>query len=517
MTWKKDANGKMVFTNDGFGYKNNPEKGNIPNPERLETFVPLPTSSGTKEDPSNVPVDESLKPVGTKPMIEWSKFTDGTLREQSGGTAGAITGEPYISYGTLSDSTANPRSIVVLPTTGWIGPETGGGVRQIRKDYDGESGFYVQDLDSAVQEYINRILPSDILSYKFQLQDFYAGGQGGKDFAVSIETNPQDKDLGFAKAVKKALQALSIDNFKRGVSIAEAKKVNPAYNATGELYDFEGYVRSRNPLPPKVTESTRSSQLTTEQDALREFYRTVQEYVGDPLLVDELDKLAKQYVKDLRAAETDPSRISRSTSTTNQTGTKRTGTSVSFSQLNDVDRLEMRIKLITKGSAAAKSTGIKLVDPTKLQDAGGKIGNYYTDLTEYSYKTGIKLSPETLLSKVSEMNKPGGSIEEQQRTLMQASKLKYKALAPYIDAGIMPGDFIADLAAIKARELDLNAKEVNIFDEDIQKGISGDTLLGPEDFTNLVRKNPNWRYGSTANNLAAQFINSISTTFGKVG
>jgi hypothetical protein len=263
--------------------------------------------------------------------------------------------------------------------------------------------------------------------------------------------------------------------------------------------------------------SERSSQLTTEQDALREFYRTVQEYVGDPLLVDELDKLAKQYVKDLRAAETDPSRISRSTSTTNRTGTQRTSASVSFSQLNDVDRLEMRIKLITKGSKIAKSTGIKLVDPTKLQDAGGKIGNYYTDLTEYSYKTGIKLSPETLLSKVSEMNKPGGSIEEQQRTLMQASKLKYKALAPYIDAGIMPGDFIADLAAIKARELDLNEQQVNIFDEDIQKAISGDTLLGPEDFTNLTRKNPNWRYGSTANNLAAQFINSISTTFGKIG
>jgi hypothetical protein len=50
-----------------------------------------------------------------------------------------------------------------------------------------------------------------------------------------------------------------------------------------------------------------------------------------------------------------------------------------------------------------------------------------------------------------------------------------------------------------------------------RKAISGDTLLGPEDFTNLTRKNPNWRYGSTANNLAAQFINSISTTFGKIG
>jgi hypothetical protein len=142
--------------------------------------------------------------------------------------------------------------------------------------------------------------------------------------------------------------------YRSGRRIAEAIRVNPAYNPTGELYDFEGFVASRQPLPPKVSTSERNSQLTTEQDALREFYRTVQEYVGDPLLVDELDKLAKQYVKDLRAAETDPSRISRSTSTTNQTGTQRTSASVSFSQLNDVDRLEMRIKLITKGSNDSK-------------------------------------------------------------------------------------------------------------------------------------------------------------------
>jgi hypothetical protein len=33
----------------------------------------------------------------------------------------------------------------------------------------------------------------------------------------------------------------------------------------------------------------------------------------------------------------------------------------------------------------------------------------------------------------------------------------------------------------------------------------------------LVRKNPNWRYSSTANESSAQFINSLLKTFGKVG
>ena len=177
----------------------------------------------------------------------------------------------------------------------------------------------------------------------------------------------------------------------------------------------------------------------------------------------------------------------------------------------------MRIKLITRGSTKAKSTGIKLVEPTKLQEAGGEIGNYYTELLGHSYKTGIRLSNDALLSKVEEINRPGGSIDEQKRTLTQASKLKYKALAPYIDAGISVGDFIADFSAIKARELDLNAKDINVFDDDIQKAIGGDTLLGPEDFTTLVRKNPNWRFSSTAGESSAQFLNSLLKTFGKVG
>jgi len=177
----------------------------------------------------------------------------------------------------------------------------------------------------------------------------------------------------------------------------------------------------------------------------------------------------------------------------------------------------MRIKLITRGSIKAKSTGIKEVEPTKLQEAGGEIGNYYTELLGHSYKTGIRLSNETLLSKVEEINRPGGSIEEQKRSLTQASKLKYKALAPYIDAGINVGDFIADFAVIKAKELDMSAKEINVFDPDIQAAISGEKLLGPEDFTTLVRKNPNWRYSSTANESAAQFLNSLLKTFGKVG
>ena len=495
MTWSQNSSGKWVFDNDGTGYQNDPTHANVPNPNKL-TDPPAANatpSSGPQSDPTGGTPNPNLDPLPKGVQLDWSKFLDGTYVLNSGGTEGSIAGQPYVSGAPIEIGKPNPKSIIILPS-------------------DDGKGYFSQDLDAAVQEYINRIPNIAKESYKKKLKNYYPDP---KSYAVSLAGGPVvENDLGFQAAVKKALQATSVDNFRSAVKVAEQKKTNPNFDPTNALYTFQYFVETRDPLPDRTSTSSRTSQLTTKEDALREFYRTVQDYVGDPLLVNELDKLANQYWLDLSAEES--KRVSTGFSTTNPFG-QTTSTSRSYAQLTDLDRLEMRIKLITRGSTKAKSTGIKLVEPTKLQEAGGEIGNFYTDLIAHSYKTGIRLSNEALLSKVEEINRPGGSLDEQKRTLTQASKLKYKALAPYIDAGISVGDFIADFSAIKARELDLNAKDVNVFDDDIQTAITGDKLLGPEDFTTLVRKNPNWKYSSTANESAAQFLNSLLKTFGKVG
>jgi len=495
MTWSQNSSGSWKFVNDGIGYANDPTHANVPNPSKLPNppAANATPPTGGKKDPTGGTPNPNLETIPKGVQLDWGKFLDGSFALNSGATEGAVAGQPYISGAPLADGRPNPKSIVILPS-------------------DDGKGYLSKDLDAAVQEYITRIPNIAKESYKKKLKDFYPDP---KSYAVSLAGGPvTDNDLGFQAAVKKALQATSVDNFNSGVRVAEQKKINPNFDPSNQLYSFQYFVETRDPLPDRTSTSSRTSQLTTKADALREFYRTVQDYVGDPLLVNELDKLANQYWLDLSAEES--KRVSTGFSTTNPMG-QTSSTSRSFSQLTDLDRLEMRIKLITRGSTKAKSTGIKLVEPTKLQEAGGEIGNFYTELLGHSYKTGIRLSNEALLSKVEEINRPGGSLEEQKRTLTQASKLKYKALAPYIDAGISVGDFIADFSAIKARELDLNEKEINVFDSDIQTAIGGEKLLGPEDFTTLVRKNPNWRYSSTANESSAQFINSLLKTFGKVG
>jgi len=495
MTWSQNSSGSWKFVNDGIGYANDPTHANVPNPSKLPNppAANATPPTGGKKDPTGGTPNSNLETIPKGVQLDWGKFLDGSFALNSGGTEGSIAGQPYISGAPLADGRPNPKSIIILPS-------------------DDGKGYLAQDLDAAVQEYINRIPNVAKETYKKKLKDFYPDP---KSYAVSLQGGPVvENDLGFQAAVKKALQATSVDNFRSAVRVAEQKKTNPNFDPSNQLYSFEYFVQTRDPLPDRTSQSTRTSQLTTKEDALREFYRTVQDYVGDPTLVNELDKLANQYWLDLQAEES--RRVSTGFSTTNPFG-QTTSTSRSFSQLTDLDRLEMRVKLITRGSAKAKSTGIKDVEPTKLQEAGGEIGNFYTELLGHSYKTGIRLSNEALLSKVEEINRPGGSLDEQKRTLTQASKLKYKALAPYIDAGISVGDFIVDFSAIKARELDMNAKEINVFDPDIQSAISGEKLLGPEDFTSLVRKNPNWRYSSTANESSAQFLNSLLRTFGKVG
>jgi hypothetical protein len=394
MTWSQNSSGSWKFVNDGIGYANDPTHANVPNPNRLPN-PPAPNatpSPGGKKDPTGGTPNPNLDTIPKGVQLDWDKFLDGTFVPNSGGTEGSISGEPYISGAPLADGRPNPRSIVILPSE------------------DGK-GYFAQDLDAAVQEYITRIPNIAKESYKKKLKDFYPDP---KSYAVSLAGGPvTDNDLGFFAAVKKALQATSVDNFRSGVRVAQQKKTNPDFDPSNQLYSFEYFVQTRDPLPDRTSQSTRTSQLTTKEDALREFYRTVQDSVGDPTLVNELDKLANQYWLDLQAEES--RRVSTGFSTTNPFG-QTTSTSRSFSQLTDLDRLEMRVKLITRGSAKAKSTGIKDVEPTKLQEAGGEIGNFYTDLLGHSYKTGIRLSNEALLSKVEEINKPGGSLDEQKRT-----------------------------------------------------------------------------------------------------
>jgi len=479
----------------------------VPKPKKNPK--PVPTSAANAEtklggNPNQkAPVEAPL--VGEQnqlPVIsngvstDWSAFTNGGLVLNSGSTTGGVQTAPYVSA--VATPGGQPKAVVILPSA------------------DG-SGYYIQDLDKIVQDSMTGLTASNIQNYKAQLRAYYPSD---KAFRTSYAT--KDKDVSFQQAVKRALSEVSVSNFNSGALNAAEKKKNPSAPLAQNLYTFDSYVLSRPQVATPTTSSERTGGLTMRADALAEFYRTVQQYVGDPALVNNLPTLAEAYWEKLHNAEMQ--RQSSSFSKTDIFG-NRVSSGVSYTQLTEVDRLEMRIGLITKGGqvknkqgTVQKSTGIMGVKPDALQRSGGLIGDTYTQLTEHAYEMGIPVDQINLIDRAAKAIIPGGSVDEQKKSMTQASKVYYPFLAQSIDSGLKVSDIAATYQRKKEAELELTANSVNIFDDSVQKALRYDKgPMNENDYIATIRQDPNWRYTKKANEASAGFINTILKTWGKVG
>ena len=458
--------------------------------------TPTPTSKDTVKDPLTKP---NFKAIGSGIQSNFKQFVDGTIVYNSGGT-GSASLEPYVS-GRTTPNQPNPKPIVILPTA------------------DGR-GFVLGDLDTYVSDYIKRIPKGDLAYYKNQLKDYYPNDAA---FRRSLTSGPvTDKDIDFANALKKAMQQITVNNFDAGQQVGQAlvdKTIQPGSGNSAGFYSFDSWVRSRIVTPEPSSETSRTSGLTTKQDALAEFRRTVQQYVGEFDLVDKYDALANAYWERLHAEEL--KRQSRSFSTVDPVTGNRTSTGTTYAQLTQEDRLEMRLNLITKGAVNNKdkiiSLGIRKATPIQLQDAGGLIGDNYTKLKGYAYDYGVPMDENQLKVKAAESLLPGGSIEEQKRSIQLASRAKYKALAPYIEGGLKVSDIASQYRKLKSDELELADGAVDIFDSDVQGALTADKLLTPDEYVMELRKNPNWRFTKKANETAAGFVDTLLKTWGYVG
>jgi len=457
------------------------------------TPAPTPTKETKVNESLNQP---QFSPIGSGIQSNFKQFVDGTLNRNAGGP-GSISTEPFIT-GRSTPEQPNPKPIAILPTNDGL-------------------GFIVSDLDSAVNDYISRIPRGEEEYYKKQLQKYYSSPS---EFKKSIAGGPvTDKDIAFSRAVKSALQEITVNNFDAGVQVGTGleNKTILQGNSAG-FYSFDNWIASRINTQP-ISESARSSGLTTKADALAEFRRTVQQYVGDFDLVNNYDALAEAYWQKLHKEEL--ARVSQSTSVTNPITGSRTSRSTSYNQLSEQDRLEMRINFITKGAMDKKgkviSTGIREAEPLELQDAGGTIGDNYTKLKSYAYDYGVKLSDAQIKEKAAEALLPGGSIDEQKRSIQMASRALYKGLDSYIQAGLKVSDVADQYRNLKTTELELANGSVDIFDTDVQSALTADKLMDPMTYTGLLRQNPNWKYTRKANESAAGLVDTILKTWGVVG
>ena len=433
-----------------------------------------------------------LKDVTMGASNEWSQFTDGTLTYNQGGMSGGVQPTAYISAGP-SVKGSQPTSIIITPSA------------------DGK-GFTTQDADAAAKEAISQIPPSLLQTYKVKLKALYPSDKAFRD---SLKTTT-GIDVAFSQAVKKSLEELSVSNFFNGMNNAKALATDPKAVLPSALLDFNSYVSSRQLSmdPTHSTDSTRS--LTTEADALQEFEGTTRANVGDPSLVNNYMALAHAYWVKLHATEL--ARTSTSQGTRDPiTGDTQTQ-SISYAQLKPEDRLAMQIDLITHGDAKAKSTGILNVDSTKLQEAGGLMGEAYTKIIKAAAEQGIPMTHNEVVDRVNKAFSKGGTTDAQVAAIGQLAIAHYQNLAPFLEkGGLTVKDVASQYQTAKEKELELTPGSVNVMDPTVQNALRGDKLPSLNDYIAQVRQDPAWRTTKNANEMAAGLVDTILKSWGKVG
>jgi hypothetical protein len=475
----------------------------------MEAYKKDPESDYTGTRPTGTTTSgQQLNPIPKGTRTDWGSFLDGKIIYVPGTTVNGVTTEPYVK---LPDSdTKQPGATVIL-----------------KPSSDGR-GFELQDANSAANEFL-KLIPKNDSSYlyvKQQLQQYYPGGINGAAYKKSLTQPIGESDIGFMTAIKNSLNEVSAINWTSAKAFAEK---DPAIRgaSSADLLGYQQFIQTRNIIPNKTTESQRSSQLTTRMDADAEFNRTVQQYIGNPELVDKVNKLRDAYWEKLHKEEL--RRISWSTSTSDPITGVGSSSGVSYAPLTEQDRIEMRLGFIIKGDKNSDSVGIKNATQQQLEDEGGLVGAAYGKLKEVAADYGIQLTHGDILSRVYNSLKPGGvtagvspssmatGLEQEANSIKQAAKVHFKGLSSYIDQGLKVSDISSNFQRLKEQEMGLVENDVDIYDTDVQKAIGGADVSSVNDFILGVRSNPNWRKTPKANEMAATFINTILKSWGKVG
>jgi len=456
-----------------------------------------------------------LTPIPGGARNDWESFGNGQIMYNEGtSTSAGVNTEAYISLPQTDTEQPSAKMALIASSSG--------------------SGFELIDLNTAATQFRN-LIPRTDADYKFYKEQLSAYYPNKAALQNSLLQPISENDLGFNEAIKKAINTVSLNNFAIANKYAEELKNNPD-TPTPTLQGYEGFIKSRNQLPGSTSQSQRIGSLTTEMDANAEFDRTVQQYVGDPDLVDKVDKLRKKYWNDLHNEEL--KRISTTTTVTDPFNQNSNTQGIGYAPLTEQDRIEMRLNLIVNGYSEKNkttkektiiSTGIRKTSQEDLIATGAVIGSAYGKLQEFASDYGIQLTPDELLTRVNRSLIPGGvtagispesintGITAEQNSIKQAAKIHYKTLAPYIDQGLKVSDITSNFQRIKEDEFGLGRNSIGVFDNDVIKAISGDNISSVNDFILGVRSDPSWRKTPKANELAATFINTILKSWGKVG
>jgi len=156
----------------------------------------------------------------------------------------------------------------------------------------------------------------------------------------------------------------------------------------------------------------------------------------------------------------------------------------------------------------------KRIPAEGIENIGGAIGNNLASIRKFANEHGIVL-PDTDIRKMalnSVLSKTG--LDDTAVKIRNIAKSRYPSLAPYIDAGLNVKEIGSQYMARKAQLLELPLESLNVFDLDVNKVLSGQSLMAMSDYDTIIRQNPLYKFTMQAREKASEFATNILKDFG---
>ena len=172
-------------------------------------------------------------------------------------------------------------------------------------------------------------------------------------------------------------------------------------------------------------------------------------------------------------------------------------------------------KTLLLGKVAGKA--IQGSDINTLLTAGGAAAKDVNSILAYAKNYGVVLTKEQAINYVANNFRKGQNIEASRAKILQIAKSQpqYAAISDKITNDVSVKELAGNYIYQKAQTLELNMDAIDVFDKDIQDGLTGN--LSMTDFNKRLRVNPAWANTKNAKEEAANYATDILKSFGLMG
>ena len=169
-------------------------------------------------------------------------------------------------------------------------------------------------------------------------------------------------------------------------------------------------------------------------------------------------------------------------------------------------------KTLLLGKVAGKA--IQGSDINTLLSAGGSAAKDVNSILSYAKNYGVVLTKEQAMGYIANNFKKGQNVDATRAKILQIAKSQpqYAAIADKISNDVSVKELASNYIYQKAETLELNMANIDVFDKDIQDGLTGN--LSMTDFNKRLRENPAWANTKNAKEEAANYATDILKSFG---